>query len=121
MDDSFSLVINRTSDNIDFNNTGNTLFFFAENDLIFLGYTLIGIDIDTVTSDPIFNVGFTSPDYDDLLSGVTSTLSVNDQLKNVRLEDSIVIPMGSFMYINVTTASVSTSNVQKISFIVSPI
>lgn len=97
------------SQQVDMLSTGTTSLFTFANEFNILACSFYGTDVTgSVSVDGVYNVGWTAPNYDDLvLAGNTyatdqSYLSPN--ILNVTTTEYPVIPAGSQLHINVTNA-----------------
>lgn len=108
------------SQQVDMLSTGTTSLFTFANEFNILACSFYGTDVTgSVSVDGVYNVGWTAPNYDDLvLAGNTyatdqSYLSPN--IINISTTEYPTIPAGSELFINVTTAeSGATTCTQRI-------
>ena len=80
-------------------------------------------NIDTKVGNATFNLGWTSPGYDDLLYGATDILaSSNTTINTISFQDSVgnpsgVIPASTDVYINIISASTAVTDTQTFYFL----
>lgn len=120
-------IILKSENSIDFKVTGTTLIISGlPNDFVPINISFYGNNISGIIgwpTAPHFSIGWTSPNYQDMISRLnvslqltgTSTCHNIGNTANSALGTAPVIPAGTNIYLNVTIPdSAATTNIQQI-------
>lgn len=109
-------IVVLSSSNINLKATGNTIIFTPATAFVVTAIIAYGVSLTGSISVPIANIGFTGPNYDDIVSGFTNFSNATGFLYEGNALGIIpFVPAGTALRINVTTAdATATTNTQRI-------